>query len=77
MTQRKITPKDFCIWLKGFVDASHHWNLTPEAWDTVKTALSTVKYEDEVGYRYEHTNASAWTGNQTTTLGPKKEQLND
>lgn len=71
MTQHKITPKDFCIWLNGFVDASHHWNLTPEAWDTVKTVLRTVKYEDEGGHRYEYVK------NQTTTLGPKKEQLND
>ncbi len=40
-----MTPEEFVIWLKGFAEASHHWNLTPAAWDKVKEELSKVKSE--------------------------------
>jgi len=66
-----LTPKEFCIWFSGFIEASHHYNLTPEAWDNLKEVLRRVKYEEENSYKYEYTK------NQTTTLGPKKEILND
>lgn len=68
---KKLTPKEFCIWLSGFVNASHHWNLTPEAWENVKDVLRKINYEEENSYKYEYTR------NQTTTLDPKKEILND
>lgn len=68
----KMTPHEFCIWLSGFINASHHYNLTPEAWDTLKQTLSQVRYNNtESAHKYEYTK------NQTTTLGPKKEILND
>lgn len=38
-----MTPEEFVIWLKGFVEASHHWNLTPAAWDKVRDELKKVK----------------------------------
>jgi len=37
-----ITPEDFVIWLRGFVAASHHYNLTPAAWDELKAQLARV-----------------------------------
>jgi hypothetical protein len=37
-----MTSEQFVIWLKGFVEASHHWNLTPAAWDKVKDELKKV-----------------------------------
>lgn len=40
-----MTPKDFIIWLQGFVEASHHYNLTPDAWNTLKETLKQVKIE--------------------------------
>lgn len=40
-----MTPRDFVIWLQGFVDASHHYNLTPEGWDRLKEVLKDVKME--------------------------------
>ncbi len=37
-----MTPEDFVIWLRGFVAASHHYNLTPAGWDELKAQLATV-----------------------------------
>jgi hypothetical protein len=37
-----MTPYEFVIWMKGFVAASNHWNLTPKAWDEVKETLMLV-----------------------------------
>ena len=37
-----MTSKDFVIWLQGFVEASHSYNLTPAAWETLKEKLKTV-----------------------------------
>lgn len=72
MPQYQFSPKEFCIWLSGFINASHHHNLTPEAWDRLKDALMHVNYDKtEDTFKYEYTK------NQTTTLGPKKEILND
>lgn len=40
-----MTSKEFVIWLKGFVEGSHHYNLTPSAWETLKETLKKVKLE--------------------------------
>ena len=37
-----MTPIEFVMWMKGFVAASNHWNLTPKAWDEVKETLMLV-----------------------------------
>lgn len=37
-----MTSKEFVIWLKGFISASNHYNLTPKAWDELKRQLDTV-----------------------------------
>lgn len=36
---------EFVIWLKGFVVASNNYNLTPQAWDTLKSELKKVDVE--------------------------------
>jgi hypothetical protein len=38
-----MTPEEFVIWLKGFVVASSHYNLTPAAWDKLREELSKVQ----------------------------------
>jgi hypothetical protein len=37
-----MTSREFVIWLKGFISASNHYNLTPKAWDELKQQLNTV-----------------------------------
>jgi len=37
-----MTSRDFCIWLKGVVVGSHHFNLTPKAWEAIRNELDLV-----------------------------------
>jgi len=41
-----MTPKEFVIWLKGFIAASNHYNLTPSAFEELKEILKQVKIEE-------------------------------
>lgn len=42
-----MSEHDFIEWLRGFVTASGHYNLTPQAWEELKQKLSQV-YTNEV-----------------------------
>jgi hypothetical protein len=41
-----MTPEAFVIWLKGFIAASSHYNLTPSAFEELKETLKQVKTEE-------------------------------
>jgi len=38
-----MSERDFIIWLKGFVEASHDYSVTPKQWDAIKEKLKDVK----------------------------------
>ena len=46
-----MTSRDFVIWLKGFVAASHNYNITPKQWDELKEQLGTVN--DKHSYKID------------------------
>jgi hypothetical protein len=37
-----MTSKEFTIWLKGFTEGVHEYNITPKQWDTLKEKLEQV-----------------------------------
>ena len=37
-----MTSKDFIIWLKGFTEGVHQYNITPVQWETLKEQLDKV-----------------------------------
>ena len=37
-----MTSKDFIIWLKGFTEGLHQYNITPMQWETLKEKLAEV-----------------------------------
>ena len=37
-----MTSKDFIIWLKGFTEGVHQYNITPVQWETLKEQLAKV-----------------------------------
>jgi len=37
-----MTSKEFIIWLKGFTEGVHEYNVTPKQWDLLKEKLSEV-----------------------------------
>jgi len=44
-----MTSKEFVIWLKGFTDGVHEFNITPKQWDTLKERLAEVGDEERIG----------------------------
>jgi hypothetical protein len=45
---KKMTSKEFIIWLKGFTDGVHEYSVTPKQWDLLKEKLAEVN--DGVGF---------------------------
>ena len=37
-----MTSKEFILWLKGFTEGVHEFNITPKQWDTLKEQLANV-----------------------------------
>jgi len=37
-----MTSKEFCIWLRGFTEGVHEFNITPKQWDILKEKLAEV-----------------------------------
>ena len=44
-----MTSKEFVLWLKGFTDGVHEYNITPKQWDLLKEKLAEVKDEERIG----------------------------
>ena len=40
-----MTSKEFVLWLKGFTEGVHEFNITPKQWDILKDKLAEVKDE--------------------------------
>ena len=38
-----MTSKEFVLWLKGFTQGVHEFNITPKQWDLLKDKLAEVK----------------------------------
>ena len=44
-----MTSKEFVLWLKGFTEGVHEFNITPKQWDTLKEKLAEVTDEERIG----------------------------
>ena len=38
-----MTSREFVLWLKGFTEGVHEYNITPKQWDLLKEKLEQVK----------------------------------
>ena len=47
-----MTSKEFVLWLKGFTEGVHEFNITPKQWDTLKEKLAEVKDEEPIGFPF-------------------------
>jgi len=47
-----MTSKEFVLWLKGFTEGVHEFNITPKQWDTLKDKLTEVKDEEPIGFPF-------------------------
>lgn len=53
-----MTSQEFVIWLKGFTDGVHEFNVTPKQWDLLKDKLKEVndsKFVETPGMFKDHT----------------------
>lgn len=68
-----MTSKEFVIWLKGFTEGVHDFNITPKQWDLLKSKLEKINdypYSVSVetgGYRTTISTTPGTTGYITTT----------
>ena len=44
-----MTSNEFVLWLKGFTDGVHEFNITPKQWDTLKEKLAEVNDGTPIG----------------------------
>jgi len=44
-----MTSKEFILWLQGFTEGVHEFNITPAQWDILKGKLSEVNDELRIG----------------------------
>ena len=40
-----MTSKEFVLWLKGFTEGVHEFNITPKQWDLLKDKLAEIQDE--------------------------------
>jgi hypothetical protein len=44
-----MTSKEFVLWLQGFTQGVHEYNISPKQWDALKDTLAKVKDEQPIG----------------------------
>ena len=45
-----MTSQEFVLWLKGFSEGVHEFNITPKQWDILKDKLAEVKDEPTLSF---------------------------
>ena len=56
-----MTSKEFVLWLKGFTEGVHEFNITPKQWDILKDKLAEVKDETPIGFPFGVPNTAPMT----------------
>ena len=62
-----MTPEQFVIWLRGFTEGVHEFNVSPKQWDYLKEVLAEVKNEDKITIREPIPTYSGYTPGATAT----------
>lgn len=74
-----MTPSEFVIWFRGFSEACHHLNPTPQQWEKALEKLKTVKEESKTCTCEQKTYTYPYQGyvGDNTLVNHAKKQLND
>lgn len=82
-----MTPNQFVTWFKGFSEACHHLNPTPQQWDHILKTLKEVKEDvkectcGQKTYTYPYSTdiggIPSTIENKKTSMSNSKQQLND
>ncbi len=71
-----MTSKEFVIWLKGFTEGVHEYNITPKQWDLLKEKLAEVKDETPIGFPFGVPNTAPIQTLPHITPGPSTDPYN-
>lgn len=63
-----MTPTEFVIWLKGFVQAAPNFTITPQQWDDLREQLDKVKIEETNKWTRYTLDDSNWNTNSTQNI---------
>jgi len=61
-----MTPRDFAIWMRGFITACNEYQPTPKQWEKIKEVLQSVEELKNISYPLDILNLP---DNTTTTAG--------
>jgi hypothetical protein len=56
-----MNSKEFVLWLKGFTEGVHEFNITPKQWDLLKDKLAEVKDVEPIGFPFGVPNTTPMT----------------
>ena len=65
-----MTSKEFVLWLQGFTQGVHEYNITPKQWDALKDTLATVKDEPTLTFPINTPNTAPNTQSFPTWQHP-------
>jgi hypothetical protein len=71
-----MTSKEFVLWLKGFTEGVHEYNVTPKQWDIVKDKLAEVKDEPTPSIPFAVPNTAPIVTLPYITPGPSTDPYN-
>jgi len=64
-----MTSKEFVIWLRGFTEGVHDFNITPKQWDLLKSKLEEVSDQSHIGTAVSRPSGTS-TYNPAVTTAP-------
>ena len=64
-----MTSQEFVLWLKGFTDGVHEYNVTPKQWDILKEKLAEVSDQPKTTYPFGVPNGT-FVPNPAITTAP-------
>ena len=65
-----MTSKEFVLWLQGFTQGVHEYNITPKQWDALKDVLSKVNDEPTLTFPINTPNTAPSTQSFPTWQHP-------
>lgn len=60
-----MTPREFVLWMQGFVAACNDYTTTPKQWDELKEKLQSVVLDENISYNIP---TDTYTGSSDKTL---------
>jgi hypothetical protein len=71
-----MNSKEFVIWLRGFTEGVHEFNITPKQWDLMKDKLAEVSDEPQIGFPFGTPNTAPIVTLPHITPGPSTDPYN-